>query len=71
MLANDLCAGSLSEAVLQYDYLTAYLDFYNPDGPKVAGAIAKKYKNYPIAKVSCFMGFCVAWCPVVSCNEFV
>jgi hypothetical protein len=42
--------GSDDEAVLQYDYLTAYLDFFNAGGPTKALAIAKKYKNYPILK---------------------
>jgi len=32
---------------LQYDYLSAYLDFFN-DKPTKAEEIAKKYKNYPI-----------------------
>jgi len=35
---------------LQYDYLTAYFDFFNPSGPTVALKIAKKYKTYPILK---------------------
>jgi hypothetical protein len=42
--------GSEHDSVLQYDYLTAYLDFFNPTGPTKALAIAKKYKNYPIIK---------------------
>jgi len=42
--------GTALDAVLQYDYLTAYLDFFNPAGPKVAGAIAKKYLAHPVVK---------------------
>ncbi len=32
---------------LQYDYFTAYLDFYNPD-PQQAGAIVQRYADYPV-----------------------
>ena len=32
---------------LQHDYLTAYLDFYNPD-PQLAGAIVQRYTDYPV-----------------------
>lgn len=42
--------GDALEAELQYDYLTAYLDFFNPTGPTVAGAIAAKYLNHPVVK---------------------
>jgi hypothetical protein len=38
------------EAELQYDYLTAYLDFFTPSGPTVAGPIAAKYLNHPVVK---------------------
>ncbi len=32
---------------LQYDYFTAYLDFYHED-PQLAGQIAARYKDYPV-----------------------
>jgi transcription termination factor NusB len=32
---------------LQYDYFTAYVDFYN-DSPKAARGLAKKYEDYPV-----------------------
>ncbi len=35
---------------LQYDYLAAYLDFYSPEGPRAAAAIAARYKDYPVPK---------------------
>jgi len=37
----DVCAR------LQFDYLTAYFDFFN-DKPTVARSIAKKYANFPV-----------------------
>ena len=38
------------ELQMQYDYLSAYLDFFAPAGPTVALAIAKKYAAYPVLK---------------------
>jgi len=35
---------------MQYDYLSAYLDFFSLSGPTIALGIAKKYANYPIVK---------------------
>ncbi len=32
---------------LQYDYFTAYLDFFTPD-PRQAGAIVQRYADYPV-----------------------
>ena len=32
---------------LQYDYFTAYLDFYTDD-PQLAGPIAERYADYPV-----------------------
>jgi len=42
-------AGKLSERMLklQYDYFTAYADFYGQN-PAAAQAIAEKYKDYPV-----------------------
>jgi len=37
-------------AVLQYDYMFAYLEFFSPAGPQKALQIAKKYLNYPVLK---------------------
>jgi len=38
-----------NQAKLQYDYLAAYLDFYN-DEPKVAREVVKKYVDYPVPR---------------------
>ncbi len=35
------------ETRLQYDYFAAYLDYYN-DQPKLAGALAANYADYPV-----------------------
>ena len=42
-------AANLSERMLklQYDYFTAYADFYRQN-PAAAQAIADKYKDYPV-----------------------
>lgn len=40
---------------LQYQYLAAYLDFYSPEGPAAAGAIAAQFVSFPVPKwAQCF-----------------
>uniref|UniRef100_A0A6B2KWL3 Uncharacterized protein n=1 Tax=Arcella intermedia TaxID=1963864 RepID=A0A6B2KWL3_9EUKA len=40
---------SVMELELQYDYLNAYLDFFNDD-PQIARKIAKKYSQFPLPR---------------------
>jgi len=46
-----------TELKWQYDYLTAYLDFFKPTGPTVAQELARRYRNYPIPKKRKLFGF--------------